>query len=177
MEDDSVEVVDNYELTDDDSDDDGIDYASVRSSDLSDDDDDEDFNTAQRSLDALVNEHCVTNLPPFWHLRWHPQHFLCMLVLLWAHVYILLCIDEIRFSKISEAPSKKESQDSHFIDEKATTIVKPSAIDDFIRNFLLKMVSDRKFIDLSNSQIINLHFAFVFSFVMRPGHVKIPRQL
>ena len=54
MEDDSVEVVDNYELTDDDSDDDDIDYRSVRSSDLSDDDDDEDFNTAQRSLDAWV---------------------------------------------------------------------------------------------------------------------------
>ena len=75
MEDDSVEVVDNYELTDDDSDDDGIDYASVRSSDLSDDDDDEDFNTAQRSLDALVNKHCLANVPPFWHLRWQSQHY------------------------------------------------------------------------------------------------------
>merc|ERR1719327_2576391 len=95
MEDDSVEVVDNYELTDDDSDDDGIDYASVRSSDLSEDDDDEDFNTAQRSLEA--------------------------------------------FSKISDTPSKKEPEDSHFVDQKASTVVKPSAIDDFIRNFLLKM--------------------------------------
>ena len=56
-------------------------------------------------------------------------------------MYLLRLVYTLRFSKISDTPFKKDPEDEHFVDQKATTVVKPSAIDDFIRNFLLKMVS------------------------------------
>ena len=97
-----IEVVQEFELTDDEHDDDDFEYKSVGESDLSDDDDSEDFQTARRTLENAA------------------------------------------LKKKGRGPrggsgDGDAGEANAGGDFEVKTEVKPSAIDDFIRNFLLKM--------------------------------------
>lgn len=100
MDNNTIEVVQEFELTDDENDDDDdFEYKSVGEEDLSDDDDDEDFLTARRTLSGAS-----------------PKK-----------------------SSSSSASDQNRTDDDAGDNVEVKTEVKPSAIDDFIRNFLLKM--------------------------------------
>lgn len=90
----AIEVVQEFELTDDEQDDD-FEYKSVGEEDLSDDDDSEDFQTARQTLEKSS-------------------------------------VKRTKSQRDDDIPSGGD-------DVQVVTEVKPSAIDDFIRNFLLKM--------------------------------------
>lgn len=101
--DEAIEVVQEYEITDDENDDDGFEYKSVGESDFSDDDDSEDFLTAKRTLDSAKLKKSLSQ--------------------------------DIASTDNTEGGAGAAGSESFQV----VTEIKPSAIDDFIRNFLLKM--------------------------------------